>query len=112
VEEAVGEGVVGDEDIEAAVAVEVGEGDGHAFAAGGGADAGGLGDIFEGAVAVIAEEAVGGGCGGFGMAVDPAGAAGIESAGGAGEEEHEETVAVVVEGGEAAGHGFGQEFLG
>jgi hypothetical protein len=35
VEEAVGEGVVGDEDIEAAVAVEVGEGDGHAFAAGG-----------------------------------------------------------------------------
>src|SRR5207253_439910 len=62
------DGVVGDVDVEQAVAVEVGDGNAEAFAAldlhalgildAVYAQAGGLADVFEGAVLVVAEEPV------------------------------------------------------
>jgi len=58
VEQEVGLGVVGDEDVGAAIAVVIGERDAHAFADVA-ANTGGLRDVGEGAVAVVAVERVG-----------------------------------------------------
>ena len=58
-EEEVGREVVGDEEVEPAVAVEVGDRQAEAAAVGGGVDPGLAADVGEGAVPVVAEEQVG-----------------------------------------------------
>ena len=85
----------GDVEVDESVVVVVSGGDAHGVAEAG--EAGLRGDVGEGSVAVVVEEAVVEGGIGFVERWD---------LGAVGEEEVEQTVVVVVEGGDSAGHGF------